>query len=51
MDIEEKIMPYDSDRCHFCRNWTKQYKRVGDKSICKDCFEELVKIIKEEIES
>jgi len=49
--VEEKIMPYDSDRCHFCRNWTKEYKRVGDKSICKDCLEELVAIIVEEMES
>ncbi|MEF8831952.1 MAG: hypothetical protein V5A66_00360 [Candidatus Thermoplasmatota archaeon] len=44
-------MPYDSDRCHFCRNWTKQYKKVGDKSICKDCLEELTEIIVEEIQS
>jgi len=44
-------MSIDSDRCHFCRNWTKEYKRIGDKAICEKCMEELALSIKEELES
>ncbi|MGM0405159.1 MAG: hypothetical protein ACQEQM_03350 [Thermoplasmatota archaeon] len=43
-------MPIDADRCHFCRNWTKEYKRVGDKSICEKCMKKLALLIKEELE-
>ncbi len=42
-------MPLDSDRCHFCGNWTKEYKKVGDKSFCKDCVNDLMELIRENI--
>jgi len=44
-------MPLDSDRCHFCGNWTKEYKKVGDKSFCKDCVEDLMELIRDELRS
>lgn len=44
-------MALDSARCHFCRNWTDEYRRVGDKSICRDCLNELIEIIKDEMKS
>ncbi len=43
-------MPLDSDRCHFCGNWTKEYRKIGDRSICKDCMKEFIQVIKEELE-
>ncbi|MFW6142407.1 MAG: hypothetical protein ACOC53_07605 [Candidatus Saliniplasma sp.] len=43
-------MPIDTDRCHFCRNWTNDYKRVGDRAICEKCMNKLARLIKEELE-
>lgn len=42
-------MQIDKDRCHFCNNWTKEYRRIGDRSICKDCVEDLIEIIRDEL--
>ncbi len=44
-------MQLDSDRCHFCGNWTKDYKEIGDKSICQDCLDDLMALVKEELGS
>ncbi len=40
-------MPIDSDRCHFCGNWTKEHTKIGDRAICVECFEDLVSKIRE----
>ncbi|MFW5904525.1 MAG: hypothetical protein ACOCZJ_03930 [Thermoplasmatota archaeon] len=43
-------MPLDSDRCHFCGNWAREYKKIGDKSICKECQNDLIELIKDKLE-
>ncbi|MFO7991409.1 MAG: hypothetical protein R6U61_03825 [Thermoplasmata archaeon] len=42
-------MPLDSDRCHFCGKWTKDYTKIGDRAVCEKCFAELVKKIGEKL--
>ncbi|MFW6040796.1 MAG: hypothetical protein ACOC85_03065 [Thermoplasmatota archaeon] len=49
MDIEDTHI--DSDRCHFCRSWTREYKREGDRIICRECLRRLAVLVKDEIES